>query len=107
MVKHKKNSILRNKLGRKHNLLMKFGQFMSYYKRRKFMKKFYKNCDLKTSPRFACVRKELGTTSIGKWNLLRQAIYIRFVIAKLSEFTKSACMASKIPFTEDIFKTNK
>ena len=43
-------------------LLIKFGQFMPYYKRKNFIKKFYKNIDLKTSPRFFCVCKELGTT---------------------------------------------
>ena len=41
---------------------------MSYYKRKKFIKNSYKNCDLKTSPRLFCVCKELGTASIGKWN---------------------------------------
>ena len=30
---------------------MKLGQFMSYYKRKNFIKTFYKNCDLKTSSR--------------------------------------------------------
>ena len=31
-----------------------------------FIKKLYKNCNLKTSPRPFCVCKELSTTSIGK-----------------------------------------
>ena len=35
---------------RKHNLLMKFGQFMSYYKRKNFIKKLYKNCGLVPGP---------------------------------------------------------
>ena len=39
-----------------------------YYKRKKIIKKFYKNCDLKTSSRSFCVCKELSTTSTGKWN---------------------------------------
>ena len=46
---------------------MKFGQFMSYCKRNK-IKKFYKICDRKTSPRLFCVCKELGITSIEKGN---------------------------------------
>ena len=29
---------------------MKFGQFMSYYKRKHFMKNFYKNCGVKVVP---------------------------------------------------------
>ena len=48
------------------SLLMKFGQFMSYSKRNSFIKKFYKNCGLKTSSRLFCVCKELSTTSIEK-----------------------------------------
>ena len=52
----------------KHSMLVKSGQFMSYNKRKQFIKKFYKNYDLKTSPRPFCVCKELGTTSTGKWN---------------------------------------
>ena len=38
-------------MGSKYSLLMKFGQFISYYKRINFIKKFYKNCSLKTSSR--------------------------------------------------------
>ena len=63
--KHNKKCILLNNLGSKHSALTKFGQFMSYYKRKDFIKKFYKNCDLKTSPRPICVCKDLSTTSIG------------------------------------------
>ena len=62
----KREYILLNNLGSKHILLMKFGQLMSYYKRKNFMKKFHKNCDLKTSFRPFCVCKDLNTTSIGK-----------------------------------------
>ena len=35
-------------MGIKHSLLMKFGQLMSYCKRKKFINKFYKNYDLKS-----------------------------------------------------------
>ena len=48
---------------------MKFGQFMSYYKSKNFIQKFYKDCDLKTSSRPFCVCKELSKTTIGKWIL--------------------------------------
>ena len=44
---------------------MKFGQFMTYYKRHITKKKL---CDLKTSPKSFCVWKELGATSIEKWD---------------------------------------
>ena len=55
-------------LGSKHSLLMKFGQFISHYKRKNFIKKFYKNCDMKTSSRPFWIFKKLSTTSTGKWN---------------------------------------
>ena len=47
---------------------MKYGNLdnESDYKRKTFVKKFYKNCSLKTSSRPFCVCKELSTTSIGK-----------------------------------------
>ena len=59
-----KKNILLNNIGCKLSLLMEFGQFISY----KIIKKFYKNCGAKTSSRHFCVRKELITTTIGKWN---------------------------------------
>ena len=34
--------ILLNNLSRKYSLLMKFGQFVQFYKRKVFLKKFYK-----------------------------------------------------------------
>ena len=55
-----------NNLGSKQSLLMKFGQFMSYYKRKNLIKKLYQNCGLKTSSRPFFVCKELSATSIGK-----------------------------------------
>ena len=47
---------------------MKFGQFIPHYKRKKFIKNFYKKCGLKASSRPFCVCKEVTTTSIGKLN---------------------------------------
>ena len=64
-AQNKKYILLKN-LESKHSLLMKFDQFMSYYARKIFMKKFYKNCVLKTSSRPFFVCKELSTSSIGK-----------------------------------------
>ena len=46
------------------SLLIKFGQFMSYYKRKRFVKKFYINSNLKTI--VFCDCKELSTAYIGK-----------------------------------------
>ena len=67
MPKHKTKYILLNNLGSKHSLLMKFGHILSHYKKN-FIKKFNKNCNLKTSSRPFCVCKELSTTSVVKWN---------------------------------------
>ena len=67
MPKNKKYVLL-HYLESKHSLLMKFDQFMSHYKRKNFIEKFRKNCDLETSSRPFCVYKELSTTFIGKWN---------------------------------------
>ena len=67
MLKHKsRNTFQLNNLGSKQSLLMKFGQFTSYSKRNNFIKKFSKNCGLKTSSRPFRVSKESSTTSIGK-----------------------------------------
>ena len=41
--------ILFNNLGSKHSLVMKFGQFMQYYKTKFFIKKLYGKCGLETS----------------------------------------------------------
>ena len=48
---------------------MKFGQFMSYYKRKKIIKNVYENCGLKTSSKPFYVCKELSTTLIRKRKL--------------------------------------
>ena len=69
MPKHKKrNTFYWTSLWVKHILLMKFSQFIWYYKRKYLITKFYKTCNLKTSSRPFCVCKELSTSSIGKWD---------------------------------------
>ena len=75
-------------------LLMKFGQFMSYYKRKNFIKKFCKYCNLKTSSRPFCVCKELSATSIEKWNFWSKLLILGYVIAKLSKFVKISMLTS-------------
>ena len=57
-----------------NSLLMKFAQFISYYKRKSFIRKFYKTCDLKTSSTLFCVCKELNKT-YWKWKLKRAYKY--------------------------------
>ena len=97
-----KKYIYLNNLGSKYSLLMKFGQFMSYYKRKNFIKTFYKSCDLKTSfrPYFVC--KEWNITSIGKWNFLKQATYIRYVIPNLSKFVQISMLTSTESFLQRV-----
>ena len=48
--KHEKRNISLNNLGSQHSLLKKFGQLMSYCKRKNFIQKFYKKCCLRTGP---------------------------------------------------------
>ena len=66
MPKHKAKLHFNKNLESKHNLLIKFDQ-LSYYERKKFIKKFHKNCDLEISSRplvyEKLVYKELRTTS--------------------------------------------
>ena len=50
--------ILLNYLGSKHSLLLKFGQFMYYYKRKFFIKKLYKKYCQQTSSRPFLIFKE-------------------------------------------------
>ena len=58
--------MLLNNLESKHSLLIQFVQFMLPSKINNFIKKFYKNCDRKSSSRPFCVCKELSTVSIGR-----------------------------------------
>ena len=57
-------------------MLMKFGHFMSCYKRKKFLKKLYKNEGLKNSTDPFCICKELSRTSIGKYNFLSKLLIL-------------------------------
>ena len=66
MPKHKTRNTFYWIMWKVNSLLMKYGQFISYYKRRYLIKKLHKNCVLKTSSRPFCVSKKLST-SIGKW----------------------------------------
>ena len=58
MPKHETRNTLLNNLGSKRSLVMKFGQFMQYYKIFFFVKKFYKKCDLEASFRPFLIFKE-------------------------------------------------
>ena len=93
----KQASYLKFLLPLKHSLLMEFVHSMSYYQRRNFIRKFFKKCDLKTSFRPFCVCKELNTVS-REMTILKQTLYIRYVLAKISQFFQTAHWRPKIPF---------
>ena len=71
----------------------------AYYKKKK--KQW---CDLKTSPKYFCVWKELGATSIEKWDFWGKLLVLE--IAKLSNLSESAGRP-QILFTEDSLKIRK
>ena len=77
--------ILLNNLRGKVSLLMKFSQFMSYSIGNNLNKKFYQNCGLETSSRLFFVCKKLSTTSIGKWNFLRNELILDMYKQTLSK----------------------
>ena len=102
-----KKYILLDNLGSKHSQLMKFGQFKSYYNRKKMYEKIQKNCDLRTSSRLFCVCKELNTTSVGQLNF-RSKLLILDVLPKLSKFYPNQhTNLLRFLFTEDSLKIKK
>ena len=74
---------------------MKFGQFMPYYKIKKNIKKFYKACNPNTSSTpFLCLQRIMHNI-YWKMKFLKEAAYIRYVLAKLSIFVQ---ISTLIPF---------
>ena len=73
---------------------MKFGQFMSYYKRKNFIKKLYQNCGLKTSSRPFFDLQRIKHNFYWKMKFLKQATYIGYVIAKLSKSVQISMLTS-------------
>ena len=68
-----------------NSVLMKIGQILQ---KEKFIKKLYKNCDIKTSSRPFCVCKELSTTSIGKRNFWSKLLMLDIIKAELLKFVQ-------------------
>ena len=81
---------------------MKFGQFMS--KGKTLSKNSTETETWKVAPGPFSVCKELSTTSIGKWFFLKEATYIRYVLAKLSILPRSADRTLLIPFYKGLFE---
>ena len=86
---------------------MKFGQFMSHYKRKNFIKKFCKNCSLKTSSKPFCVCKELSTASIGKCTFWSKLLILDLLKQSYRNLSKSACWPTQIPFYRGFFENKK
>ena len=69
MLKHETRNTLLNNLGGKPSLVIKFGQFVQYYKIIFFIKNFYEKCGLETSSSPFLIFKESSVKKI----LLRSA----------------------------------
>ena len=64
MPKHETQNTLLNNLGSKCSLVMKFDQFMQYFKIAFFIKKFYEKCGLETSTRPFLIFKKSSVKKI-------------------------------------------
>ena len=73
---------------------MKFGQFISYYRRKNFIKKFYKTCDLKT-----CSRPFSSTNSISKPYLWGKLLILD-IIVKLLKVVQVSMQTSSDSFSQ-------
>ena len=98
MPKHKKRKMFYWITWEISSLLMKFGQFISYYKRKANIKKFYKICDLNTSSRPFCVCKQLSTTSTGKWDYWSKLLILDLQYLNYTNLSKSAHRPPSDPF---------
>ena len=86
-----KKFILLSNLWSKHSRLMKFGQFMSYYKSKKISKFFTKTANWKLDP---------DTFKHSLYWKMKQATYIRYVWPRHADLLR-------LPFTEDPLKIEK
>ena len=82
-----KKCILLSNLWSKHSRLMKFGQFMSYYKRKKNYQK---------------ILQKLRHENENEMKFLKQATYIRYVLAKLSKYVQISTLTSSDSFLQRI-----
>ena len=90
----------------KHILLIKFGQFLSYYERKKFIQKFYKICYLKSSRPFLFSKnlvKPLFENKIFEATYLYQISISKTIKTCLNHHTDFL----KFRFAEDYLKIKK
>ena len=81
-------------------MLMKFGQFMSYYKKKKKKRKKKENSTKPQKLRPLCLQR-IKHNLYWKMKLLKQATYIRYVLVKLSKFVQ---ISTQIPFYGGFFE---
>ena len=85
-------------MGSKHSLLMRFDQFMSYYKGTNFIEKVYKNCGSKISSRPFCVCKKIKHKFY--WKNVKQTS--KNVADTTFKFAKKTSMANSVECLEYI-----
>ena len=93
MPNHKTRNILQNNLGSKHSLLLKFGQFV-ILQEKKFHQKFLQK--LRPENQFHALLRLQRIKNNFYWTMkfLKQATFIRYVIAKLSKFVQISTLTS-------------
>ena len=85
-----------------NSLVIKFGKFMSHYKRKMFIKKSKKNVEWQaTSSRPICVYKKISTTSTGRCNFQTNWLYW-ICHSKTIKTIKTSCRLPQIPFYSGI-----
>ena len=75
-----------NNLRSKHSLLMTFGQFLSYYKR-KFYPKVLQKLRLKNQFQALFCLQRIKYNIYWKMKFLKQVTHIRYALAKLSKYS--------------------
>ena len=84
---------------------MKFDKFMSYYKRKNFIIKCYKNFGLKTSPRSFVFAKFYAQPLLE--NGIFEASYLYYIIAKLPKFVQISLHTTSDSFIQSTLKIKK
>ena len=95
-----KKYISLNNLGSKYSLLMKFGQFMSYYKRKKNHPKIIQKLRPENQFQAFLYLQRIKHNFYQKMKFLKQATCIRYVVAKISKFVQ----ISKLTSTESVLQ---
>ena len=87
---------------------MKFGQFMSYYKRKNFIKQFRKNCDLKTSSKPFCVCKELIAEPLLENEIFEESYFFQICNSRtITIYPNQHAYFLRFLFTENSLKIAK